>query len=183
MVNGAGVPGPTDNGLVLRAWAPGDLAAVREAFSAPLMERQFGKPFPPDGVVDDTAAAHWLAARAAEREAGVAYSFAVTDAGALVGCAAVGAVNRTHDSGWVSYWTVPAARGRGVAGAAVRSLAAWCFGDLGLHRLELGHRVDNPASCRVAVAAGFAVEGLQRAKLRYGDTRHDVELHARLADA
>jgi RimJ/RimL family protein N-acetyltransferase len=92
----------------------------------------------------------------------------------------VGSVNRRHGTGWVSYWTVEAARGRGVAAGAVRTLADWCFGELGLYRLELGHRVDNPASCRVAIRAGFEVEGLQRAKLSYADGRHDVELHARL---
>ncbi|WSX32724.1 hypothetical protein OG520_03700 [Streptomyces sp. NBC_00984] len=27
-----------------------------------------------------------------------------------------------------------------------RALADWCFADLGLFRLELGHRTDNPAS-------------------------------------
>ncbi|GGZ84958.1 hypothetical protein GCM10010329_00530 [Streptomyces spiroverticillatus] len=33
----------------------------------------------------------------------------------------------------------------------------------------------------MALRAGFAVEGLERGKLRYGDVRHDVERHARLA--
>jgi RimJ/RimL family protein N-acetyltransferase len=50
-----------------------------------------------------------------------------------------------------------------------------------LFRLELGHRVNNPASCRVASRAGFAVEGLERQKLLYDGVRYDVELHARLA--
>jgi RimJ/RimL family protein N-acetyltransferase len=60
-------------------------------------------------------------------------------------------------------------------------VADWALTDLGLFRLELGHRMDNPASCRVARRTGFAVEGLERAKLRYGDRRYDVEIHARLA--
>lgn len=51
----------------------------------------------------------------------------------------------------------------------------------GLFRLELGHRVNNPASCVVAERAGFIAEGVERAKLKYGDERFDVELHARLA--
>jgi len=45
----------------------------------------------------------------------------------------------------------------------------------------LGHRVNNPASCRVATRAGYPAEGVERAKLRYGDERFDVETHARLA--
>lgn len=50
----------------------------------------------------------------------------------------------------------------------------------GLERLELGHRLNNPASCRVATRAGFLAEGIERQKLRYGTQRFDVELHARL---
>jgi RimJ/RimL family protein N-acetyltransferase len=144
------------------------------------MERQFGLPTAGAGV-DEAAAGRWIAARQRERAEGSAFSWAVTDGGAVLGCVAVSRISRAHDTGWVSYWTVTAARGRGVATGGVRALAAWCFTELGLYRLELGHRTDNPASCRVATAAGFAVEGVQRARLRYGTTRHDVELHARLA--
>ncbi|MFJ7220386.1 GNAT family N-acetyltransferase [Streptomyces sp. NPDC098090] len=45
----------------------------------------------------------------------------------------------------------------------------------------MGHRTNNPASCKVARAAGFVVEGIQRQKLAYDGVRYDVELHARLA--
>lgn len=41
--------------------------------------------------------------------------------------------------------------------------------------------MNNPASCRVATRAGYPAEGVERAKLRYGDERFDVETHARLA--
>ncbi|CAO0834815.1 Acetyltransferase OS=Streptomyces microflavus OX=1919 GN=Smic_56560 PE=4 SV=1 [Streptomyces microflavus] len=95
---------------------------------------------------------------------------------------AVDAVNRIHDTGWISYWTTGTARGRGVATAGVRALARWAFGELGLYRLELGHRTDNPASCRVAERSGFALEGVERGRLRYGGVRYDLERHARLAD-
>ena len=75
----------------------------------------------------------------------------------------------------------PAAfRGRGLATRGLIALADHAFGDLGLFRLELGHRTDNAASCRVAAKAGFAAEGIERSKLRYGDLRFDVETHARL---
>lgn len=165
------------NGLSLRRWRPQDAPAVRRAFSGALMDRQTAEP-----VVDLTAAHRWLDQRDAEWAADRCYSWAVTDGTTLLGCVQVGAVNRLHETGWVSYWTTEAARGRGVASAATRTLADWAFGELRLYRLELGHRVDNPASCRVATRAGFAIEGLQRAKLAYADGRHDVELHARLAD-
>ena len=74
-----------------------------------------------------------------------------------------------------------AGTGPGVGSRACHALARWAFADAELFRLELGHRVNNPASCRVACAAGFAVEGRERQKLEYDGVRHDVELHARLA--
>ncbi|MFC8283441.1 GNAT family N-acetyltransferase [Streptomyces cyaneofuscatus] len=165
-------------GFLLRPWLPADASAVLRAFAPAEMDRQSDRP-----VSDRADALAWIADRTREWGAGTGYSWAVVgEEGEALGCVAVRAVNRAHDTGWVSYWTTEAARGRGVAPAGVRALARWAFGELGLHRLELGHRTDNPASCRVAVRAGFAPEGIERGKLRYGDVRYDVERHARLAD-
>ncbi|WP_055568835.1 GNAT family N-acetyltransferase [Streptomyces atriruber] len=163
--------------LSLRPWRQEDAAAVLAAFSAPEMTRQADEP-----VDSLDSAASWIDRRTRDRDAGTAYAFAVADGnGTVLGNAAVGAVNRTHSTGWVSYWTTPDARGRGVAAYGCAALARWAFDELGLFRLELGHRTNNPASCHVARTAGFAVEGLQRQKLAYDGVRYDVELHARLA--
>ncbi|MEV6653090.1 GNAT family N-acetyltransferase [Streptomyces sp. NPDC051219] len=171
------VTGVTPGVFTLRPWRTGDAAAVLTAFGRPEMARQAGRP-----VTTPAEAAEWIVDRSRDRVAGTGYSWAVTDGtDAVLGCVAVTAVNRTHDTGWISYWTVKAARGRGVASAGLCALARWAFDDLGLFRLELGHRTNNPASCAVAMRAGFAVEGLERARLRYGDVRYDVERHARLA--
>ncbi|MBN3930161.1 GNAT family N-acetyltransferase [Streptomyces verrucosisporus] len=164
-------------GLCLRPWALSDAPAVLEAFAEPVMRRQADAP-----VATAAETEQWIRRRRDQWQHGVAYGFAVADGGdTALGCVAVGGVNAQHSTGWVSYWTTAAARGRGVAAHGCRALADWCFTDLGLFRLELGHRTDNPASCRVARAAGFAPEGLQRRKLAYDGVRYDVELHARLA--
>jgi RimJ/RimL family protein N-acetyltransferase len=153
-------------GFRLRRWAPGDAAAVLAAFAVPDMR-------PP--IASVAAADHWLRVRAEEWAAGTGYAFAVVDRyGAALGNVAVTAIE--SDAGWVSYWTAAAARGRGVATRGVRALAIWSFGDLGLSRLELGHRTTNPASCVVAVRAGFRVAGRLEPR-----TEHGVELHARMA--
>lgn len=62
---------------------------------------------------------------------------------------------------------------------ALATISAAAFDD-GLFRLELGHRVNNLASCKVATSAGFIPEGIERQKLLYGAERFDVETHARL---
>ncbi|WP_239590350.1 GNAT family N-acetyltransferase [Streptomyces aureoverticillatus] len=172
------------SGLLLRQWAASDAAAVLAAFADPLMRGQSSEP-----VDSPDIAERWIADRLAQWAAGSAFAFAVVDGtdvsaggnGTVLGQVSVGAVDRRHSVGWVSYWTTGSARGRGIASEACRALADWAFQDAGLFRLELGHRLNNPASCGVARAAGFAVEGRQRQKLEYDGTRYDVELHARLA--
>ncbi|MFF8959641.1 GNAT family N-acetyltransferase [Streptomyces sp. NPDC014894] len=164
-------------GLVLRAWAARDGGAVLAAFADPLTRGQSRDP-----VDSPAAAGRWIADRGAEWASGAAFAFAVADGDdTVLGQMSVGAVDRCHGTGWVSYWTVPGARGRGVASRGAHALARWAFDDADLFRLELGHRVNNPASCAVARAAGFAVEGRERRKSAYDGVRHDVELHARLA--
>ena len=159
----------------LRPWRPEDAAALLAAVAdAPDLVTQFG------GSVPST-----LQEAAAQIERGLVFTdraknWAVDLDGVAVGNVGLSAIERTHDTAWVHYWLAPAARGRGLAARGLAAVAAWAFDD-GLFRLELGHRVNNPASCAVARAAGFEAEGIERAKLRYGAARFDVETHARLA--
>ena len=83
----------------------------------------------------------------------------------------------------VGYWTLPTARGRGVARRAARLVARHAHVELGERRVALVHAVANPASCRVALASSFAVEGTHRAALDHGDgVKWDMHTHARLAE-
>lgn len=161
----------------LREWAPSDadrlLAAFADedmAWQAPVVPRTAGE------------AGDWIADRAARAREGRAFGFVVADDdGTALGHVEVSATDRRHDTGWVSYWTHPAERGRGVAVAGARLVADHAFTVLGLFRLELGHRIHNVGSCTVARRAGFRPEGVERSRLRYGDERFDVGTHARLA--
>jgi RimJ/RimL family protein N-acetyltransferase len=71
--------------------------------------------------------------------------------------------------GGIGYAVHPAFRGRGYTARALRLLAGWAFDGGGFARLELGAKVDNVASQRAALAAGFAREGVMRARLRAPD--------------
>jgi RimJ/RimL family protein N-acetyltransferase len=83
----------------------------------------------------------------------------------------------------IGYWTVPAARGRGVAGRAVDAACRWAFATLPVERIEILHAAENHASGRVAERAGFTLEGRLRRSYRYADGRkHDELLWSRLAD-
>lgn len=102
--------------------------------------------------------------------------------GSPFGNVAVTGVEFRHGTGWVSYFCSGAVRGRGYISRSVAALANWALDPdgLGLERLELGHRLNNPASGVVALRAGFVQEGTERAKLRYGDERFDVATYGRL---
>ncbi|WP_261647323.1 GNAT family N-acetyltransferase [Curtobacterium sp. C2H10] len=184
----------------MRPWRPSDAPVLLRASADPELARQFG------GVrFDDVAAAeafigatyrfdgharYWAVvakvadvADVADAADGRPGSDGAGSGGAgarVVGCVGVTAIEHTHGTAWVSYWLTPEARGRGLATRALAAAAEDAFA-LGLHRLELGHRTNNPASCAVATRAGFRAEGVEREKLRYGDDRFDVETHARLA--
>lgn len=166
---------PHARGLHLRRWAIDDAPTVLRAFSAADMSQQHD--FPID-TLDD--ARRWIANTLVHHASGSGHNWAVESESGVVGSAAVTAIDPVHETGCVSYWTLPDVRGQGLASEGLRLLSEWCFDVLGLFRLELGHRVNNPASCGVALQAGFQVEGLERQKLKYGSERFDVELHARL---
>lgn len=112
---------------------------------------------------------------------GARYAFAISVDGDAVGTVGISAVDPVHQAAWAACWLAAGHRGRGLAVRGLVTVSAWATEHLAVFRLELGHRTNNPASCRVATRAGYLAEGLERAKLRYGTDRYDVETHARLA--
>ena len=124
----------------------------------------------------------WCRGRA-DWSAGTHVSWLVKDTrGALLGAVSVFQIDRRSGSGEAGYWVARHARGQGVGSCALSAAARFAFDAVGLTRVELFHALDNVASCRTAMRAGFAVEGVHRQSFRYGDGRlHDEHSHARLA--
>ncbi|MBV1779811.1 GNAT family N-acetyltransferase [Paeniglutamicibacter sp. ABSL32-1] len=169
------------SGPYLRPWtdSAADIESILAAFAADDMAGQSGEP-----VNSEAAARRWVAPWI-DPDNNSAVAFAIAKDGTAVGHVMAGAIDRRHDTAWISYWVAPEARGSGLASRATASLAEHCFGTLALFRLELAYRVDNPGSAGVARNAGFRIEGLERAKLRYLDergmpVRFDVQTCARL---
>ena len=164
--------------LLLRPWQDGDVPAVWSALQDPAL-RLWNDPS--SGSPDDVAA---LLARRRDWSAGDHASWAVVDAAdALLGSISLHEIDRVPGGAQVGYWTVPAARGRGVAVHAVDAACRWGFAELAIDRVELFHAVENEASGRVAAKAGFTLEGRLRRSYRYGDgVRHDELLWSRLSD-
>jgi RimJ/RimL family protein N-acetyltransferase len=74
----------------------------------------------------------------------------------------------------VGFLTAPHARGRGYMTAALRRVAEYGLGELGLKRVEWRAHVGNIGSRLVAERAGFTLEGTLRNDAAHGDERRDA---------
>jgi ribosomal-protein-alanine N-acetyltransferase len=150
-----------------------DLLALR------LANREFMAPFDPvrpEGFF--TLAAQTEIAHNAD-----GLRFAILDGGELAGMIALSnVVYGAFRSANLGSWVDAKRNGRGLATRAVAALAEHAFGSLGLHRLEAGTLVDNPASQRVLEKNGFELVGLARNYLHIGGEWRDHLLYQRTAE-
>ena len=166
------------------AWRlrPLDDADSRFVFSAlndPDMRRARSA-LPP---ADEAAAMDWVkrAVRARVKGTYAPWVLLARDSDRPIGMIVLQAVDRTAGTAEAGYFVTPDSRQRGAATHALEAAVRWAFNGFGLYRIYLLHDTDNPASCRVALSAGFRIEGLLRESRRRSDgTRCDEELHARL---
>jgi RimJ/RimL family protein N-acetyltransferase len=81
----------------------------------------------------------------------------------------------------VGYIVSPQARGRGIAGRALRLVTGWGLDELGLARIELRAELENPASLKVAERCGYVREGTLRSVQVKPGRRGDMALFSRVA--
>jgi RimJ/RimL family protein N-acetyltransferase len=173
-------PQPTltaGSGVLLRPWSSGDAQAVMDAYQDAAIQCWHVQ------RADSLAEAReWIAGWQSGwvAETGAHWAVVEAESGILLGRAGLKHLNFASGTADVAYWTVPAARGKGVCPRAVDAMASWAFEVARFHRLDLEHAMGNTASCRVAEKTGFAVEGVRRSAWLLADGRHDVHAHARL---
>jgi len=167
----------TAGDLVLRPWREDDVDAYWTALESPGGRAWHGST---TATRDDVAA---LLAQRQDWSSGDRASWCATGAaGQLLGSLSLHHIDLDQRDAEIGYWTVPVARGQGVAVRAVEAVVRWGFGDLGLQRIQLFHAVENTASARVAEKSGFTLEGRLRQSHRFEDGLwHDELLWGRLA--
>ncbi|MDN5552270.1 MAG: GNAT family N-acetyltransferase [Brevibacterium sp.] len=162
----------------LRRWRRDDAAALAEIYAR--ADADLLSNIPNDPSL--TGAQEWLEGTRTAEAGGSTVALAIVAGDHTpVGNVMATAIDGKHSTAWISYWLAPDARGQGLAAAGLRSLVDHLHDELGIYRLELGYRVNNPASAAVAESAGFIVEGRQRERLLYDGARYDTEESARLA--
>jgi RimJ/RimL family protein N-acetyltransferase len=143
---------PLQDGVVLlRQLRDADVPALVEACNDTEIQRFIPVP-QPYGTHEAEA---YLARTRRQWADGTNAAFAIVDVGdddRLLGAINVAVFASVGNSG---YWVAPWARQRGVATRALRLLASWALGTVGLGLVLLEIRDENEASQHVASAAGF----------------------------
>jgi RimJ/RimL family protein N-acetyltransferase len=173
------VPSLADDVVLLRPWREADVPGMVLAFSDPVMQRFSWR----TTAVTETDARDSVAEQEEARLRGEGLHFALVDPqdpDVVLGSVSLSEVRLDHGSGAVGYWLAPEGRGRGAATHAVRLLARWAFGELGLARLELTCGPDNEASQHVAERCGFSREGLLRSHVPFKGARRDSVIYGLL---
>jgi RimJ/RimL family protein N-acetyltransferase len=174
------------DGLVLRTWRRGDLDPMTRLLVDPESRRWS----PPLRVRGDDWIAERLTRAVQSAEDDDPTSFVIAASGDPD--RALGSIDFRRDLPIPPFSVVdvgcnvlPEARGRGVAGRALRLLSSWVLSPKGmdLERVQLDHAVENVASCRTADRAGFTREGVRPHFLPLQDSPdapvvfHDTCLH------
>lgn len=163
----------------LRRFAPADAPQVTAAFADPVTRHWFAE-------AHEDADAFWRWCEAGEL-AGTTFTWAIDDPeqpGTCAGGITLFGVDDPAGLGELGYWVTPDARGRGLATAAVRTVAEAVLTDTaglpGRECLQIRCVPENAASVAVARTAGFSHAGRIPRAERLGDgTMADVLVLAR----
>lgn len=152
--------------LLVRMATVEDVPAILEFFAG---NRDHLRPFEPVKPPDFYTAAHWeKAVIRSQREfrAGLSartFLFAGPAPGHVVGTANITQIIRgVFHSCFLGYSLARAEEGRGLMSEALRSLIAYSFEELRLHRISANYMPHNVRSGRLLRRLGFVVEGYAR---------------------
>jgi [ribosomal protein S5]-alanine N-acetyltransferase len=159
--------------IMLRPFTMSDLPLIREAATDPYIPTITSVP----ARYDEAGGRAFILRQIDRSDDGHGYPFVITEsADPARGVGAIGLWLREIDSGRASigYWVAPSARGRHLAGSALRAVVAFAFETLSIPRLHLFIEPWNVASQRTAEAAGFSQEALLRGWERVEGAQHDA---------
>ncbi|GAB3660126.1 GNAT family N-acetyltransferase [Nocardioides korecus] len=159
--------------LRLRPFDARDADALAAAYDDPDIRRWHVRSLTP------AEAGAWVEEQHRRWAAETGAGWAVVEEGELVGRVGLRTMEPAEGEAEAAYWVLPAARGRGVATRALGAMTDWVLAQ-GFHRVSLRHSTLNEPSCRVALRAGFAAEGVARGSALHEDGWHDMHVHARL---
>lgn len=118
-----------------------------------------------------------------DRRRGSALRMVICERQAIVGTVALESIDWNNAHAKIGYWLAESHQGAGVMTASVRTLCAYGFEVLGLHRIAIRSDPDNARSRAIPTRLGFVHEGCLREVAWHGDRGyHALELFSLLED-
>jgi [ribosomal protein S5]-alanine N-acetyltransferase len=169
---------PAAGGVVLRPFATGDVAMLRDLATDPYVPLIGSLP----AYASEQQALDFIERQHSRWTTGVGYSFCVADltSGRALGTAGLWLRDLALGRATAGYTVAPGARRRGVAGRALQALTTFAWTLPELFRIELYVEPWNLGSLRTAESAGYRREGLLRSHQPIGGRRADMVLLASL---
>jgi RimJ/RimL family protein N-acetyltransferase len=158
----------SDGVISLAPYAPADAVTLMHVDADPEIRHWFDWPLTPPGNDPATYKARLASAesviesKSAAWDAGREFAFIIHSVETGEGLGWVALAPHGSGRGSVSYGVLPAHRRQSAATRSVLLVSRYAFDVLGWTRLEIQAIADNIASRRVAVKAGFQLEGVLR---------------------
>lgn len=97
------------------------------------------------------------------------YNWVMEYKGTPIGNISVVKLSETSEYAELGYCMSRAWWNRGLMSEAAKAVIDFLFSEVGVHRVEIAHAVQNPASGRVAQKCGLTLEGTKRESFRAAD--------------
>lgn len=166
--------------LVLRAFTPGDAAALRDLRADPENARFQGHDALTGAGAAEAQIARWGKRFALKAE--IRWAIASLDDDAFLGTCSYVHFVPAHARGQLVCEVARPASGRGLGTEAIGAMVAFGHGEAGLARIEALVMPGNEASARMLRKAGFEEEGLLRAYGLWKGALHDLRMFSHVRD-
>lgn len=111
---------------------------------------------------------------------GYEFAYVIFNGDRMVGRIGVYKMDRQNGIGEIGYWLVEDAQGQGIVTKSCRGLIDFCFGELGLNRIEIKCGTANLKSKTIPEQLHFTREGTMRQGELLYDQYIDLDLYAML---
>lgn len=91
---------------------------------------------------------------------GNGFSSGIFAEGKFVGIISINEINWQHQRASIGYWLSADYQGKGAMTACCKALVNHCFHELGLNKVEIRARMDNPKSQAIPERLGFKLHGI-----------------------
>ena len=166
----------SDGTVFLRTWQFDDVQRLWEICRDPDVQRWVGIPVP-YGLEDANNFITKLAVEEWGEQTGVHFAIVDATSGAIAGCCGATLNDSASKVAEAGYYCAPEWRNRGLTRRALSLLSSWILETLKWERVEVLIETENLGSSRVALGAGYELEGALKRKSLFCGEQRDMAIY------